>query len=62
MEKAFARAQHKLKKRSTEARRAFKQVKDKSLGKGLVRLSRGIKQINTELKVIHNKLSRLGRD
>jgi hypothetical protein len=57
MDKAFARAQHKLKKRSTEARREFKQVKDKSLGKGLVRLARGIKQINTELKIINNKLT-----
>jgi hypothetical protein len=57
MEKAFSRAQHKLKKRSREARIQFKQVKDKNLGKGLVRLARGIKQINTELKVINNKLT-----
>jgi hypothetical protein len=57
MEKAFSRAQRKLKKRSREARIQFKQVKDKNLGKGLVRLARGIKQINTELKVINNKLT-----
>lgn len=59
MDIVFGRAQHKLKKRSKEARREFKQVKDKSLGRGLVSLARGIKQINTELVIINKKLTKL---
>lgn len=59
MADSFKRAQHKFKKRSREARRNFKGVKDKKLAFGLVRLIRGLKQINTKLNVINDKVSRL---
>jgi hypothetical protein len=55
------RAQHKFGKRSKEARKEFKKVKDKSLGKGLVRLIRGIHQINKKLNIINAKLTNLGK-
>jgi hypothetical protein len=48
----MVRAQHKFEKRSKEARKEFKHVKDKSLGKGLVRLIRGIDQINKKLNIL----------
>jgi hypothetical protein len=51
----MVRAQHKFSRRSKEARKAFKTVKDKGLGKGLVRLIRGIDQINKKLNVLLKK-------
>jgi hypothetical protein len=51
----MARAQHKFGRRSKEARKEFKKVKDKSLGKGLVRLIRGIDQINKKLNILLQK-------
>jgi hypothetical protein len=59
MDGSFGRAQHKFKKRSKEARMEFKVVKDKGLGRGLVRLIRGLKQIDTKLNVINKKVTKL---
>jgi hypothetical protein len=42
----------KFKKRAREARKDFKEVKDKKLGKGLIQLIRGLKKINRKLNVI----------
>jgi hypothetical protein len=53
------RAEHKFRKRSREARKQFKMVKDKNLGKGLVRLSRALNQIRTQLQVITKKVNRM---
>jgi hypothetical protein len=57
MNRKFVRANKKFKKRSTEARMEFKEVKDKGLGRGLVRLIRGLKQIDTKLNVINKKVT-----
>jgi hypothetical protein len=59
MSNNFSRALHKFKKRSKEARKDFKEVKDKKLGKGLVRLIRGLKQVDTKLNVINKKVTKL---
>ncbi|SDN58720.1 hypothetical protein SAMN04487897_103256 [Paenibacillus sp. yr247] len=61
MADAFGRARHKFNKRTREARKNFKEVKDKSLGLGLVRLIRGLRQIDTKLDVINHKLTLLLR-
>jgi hypothetical protein len=55
------RAQRKFGKRYKEARGEFKKVKDKSLGKGLVRFIRGINQINKKLNIINTKVTNLGK-
>jgi hypothetical protein len=57
MANGMKRAERKFGKRSEEARKEFKTVKDKGLGKGLVRLIRGLDQINTKLSVIDKKVS-----
>jgi hypothetical protein len=59
MVNGMERAQRKFDKRSTEARKEFKTVKDKGLGKGLVRLIRGLDQINKKLNVIDKKVTHL---
>jgi hypothetical protein len=61
MVNGIERAQHKFHKRSKEARKEFKTVKDKSLGKGLVRLIRGLNQINKKLNVINQKVTNLSK-
>jgi hypothetical protein len=53
------RAQRKFDKRYKEARKEFKTVKDKGLGKGLVRLIRGLDQINKKLNIIDKKVTHL---
>jgi hypothetical protein len=47
----------KFKKRAKQARKDFKEVKDKKLGKGLIKLVRGLKLINRKLDVIIKKVS-----
>jgi hypothetical protein len=59
MSNNFSRALHKFKKRSKEARKDFKEVKDKKLGKGLIRLIRGLNQINTKINAIDKKISKI---
>jgi hypothetical protein len=48
----------KFKKRTHEARKDFKEVKDKKLGKGLIQFVRSLKEINRKLDVINRKVSR----
>jgi hypothetical protein len=50
------RAKHKFHKRSREARKEFKKVKDKNLGNGLVRLTRALNQVRTLLHVMSKQL------
>jgi hypothetical protein len=59
MANVMERAQRKFDKRSEEARKEFKTVKDKGLGKGLVRLIRGLDQINKKLSIIDKKVTNL---
>jgi uncharacterized protein YukE len=51
------RVHRKFHKRSREARKEFKLVKDKNLGKGLVRLTRALNQIRTQLRIINKKVT-----
>jgi hypothetical protein len=50
--------ENKFKKRAKQARIDFKEVKDKKLGKGLIKLVRGLKQINRKLDVIYKCVKR----
>jgi hypothetical protein len=59
MRDSFGKARTKFKLRSKEARKEFKEVKDKSLGKGLVKLIKTIKQIDRKLNVINKKVTHL---
>lgn len=54
-----SRAKHKFDKRSKGARSDFKEVKDKKLGKGLVKLVRALNQLDTKLNSIHAKVSHI---
>jgi hypothetical protein len=47
---------NRFKKRAKQARKDFKEVKDKKLGKGLIKLVRGLKLINHKLDVIRKKV------
>jgi hypothetical protein len=49
--------ENKFKKRAKQARMDFKQVKDKKLGKGLIKLVRGLKKIDHKLDRILKKVS-----
>ncbi|SEC27903.1 hypothetical protein [Paenibacillus sp. GP183] len=49
--------ENKFKKRAKQARMDFKLVKDKKLGKGLIKVVRGLKLINRKLDAIIKKVS-----
>jgi hypothetical protein len=56
MSDKLVKTRHKFSKNSKMARKEFEHVKDKELGRGLVKLTRTLNQIRTQVNLIADKI------